>query len=154
MLRKNNKSEKTTIGERFAIVASNYNAGYVDSMLRAAKKTLVEAKAQQIDVFRVPGAYEIPVVVARLLKGKNKYSAILCLGVVIRGETAHAQLIGEAVTNSLAQLQITHAVPIVHEVLLLENEDQAKVRCLDEDHNRGTEAAQTAMQMAVLMAQL
>ncbi len=154
MLRKNLKSKKQETGGRFAIVASNYNARYVDSMLRAAKQTLAGAKAWQIDVFRVPGAYEIPVVVARLLHAETRYSSIICLGVVIRGETSHAQLVAEAVTNAITNLQIAHEIPIIHEVLLLENEEQAKVRCLDKDHNRGAEAAQTAISMATLMAQL
>lgn len=153
MLRKNIKTKKQEVGGRFAIIASKYNARYVDSMLRSAKQILAGAKAH-IDVIRVPGAYEIPVVAAKLLHSDTPYSAIVCLGVVIRGETAHAQLIGEAVTSALTQLQIAHGVPIIHEVLLLENEDQARVRCLSKDHNRGTEAAQTAVEMAALMASL
>jgi 6,7-dimethyl-8-ribityllumazine synthase len=74
--------------------------------------------------------------------------------VIIRGETEHAGLIGAAVSASLARLQIEHGVPVIHEVLLLENEAQARARCLGRRHNRGAEAAQTALEMARVMASL
>jgi len=137
----------------FAIVASRYNARYVDGMLVAAVRELKRARAEMIKVVRVPGAYEIPVAAARLLQGRP-WGAIICLGVVIRGATVHAQQIGDAVSASLAQLQIEHLVPVIHEVLLLENEAQARARCLGKTHNRGAEAAQTALAMARVMASL
>jgi 6,7-dimethyl-8-ribityllumazine synthase len=146
-------------GGTFAIVASKYNSRFVDAMLRAAKAEILRAGGQ-VQVVRVPGAYEIPVVAAKLaadskLKTQNsKLSAILCLGVILRGATTHAQHIGEAVSNALVQIQIQHEVPVIHEVLLLENAQQAVERCLDKKHNRGTEAAQTALEMARVMAAL
>jgi 6,7-dimethyl-8-ribityllumazine synthase len=144
-------------GFRFAIVASNYNAEYVDSMLRAATAELRRARAHEVLVFRVPGAYEIPIVAARLAArtdAETHFAAIICLGVILRGETVHAAHIGEAVSRALMEIQIREQVPVIHEVLLLENHDQAKARCLGTQHNRGTEAAQTAVSMAQLMAKL
>ena len=138
----------------FAVVASRYNTRYVDGMLMAAVRELRRAGSEMIKVVRVPGAFEIPVVAARLLQGHLSFDAIICLGVVIRGETVHAQQIGDAVSRSLAHLQIAHGVPVIHEVLLLENEDQARVRCLSKTHNRGAEAAQTALEMARTLASL
>jgi 6,7-dimethyl-8-ribityllumazine synthase len=155
MLTKLKKSSLRTTGNgRFAIVASRYNASYVDAMLRAAKAELRRAGAKEIKVVRVPGAYEIPVVVSALAGGEPRWDAIICLGVILRGATTHAQHIGEAVTWGLTQIQIQTGVPVIHEVLLLENEQQARERCLSSDHNRGTEAAQTALAMAAVMAGL
>jgi 6,7-dimethyl-8-ribityllumazine synthase len=149
----NNKA-KATHG-RFAIVASRYNSRYVDAMLRAAKSELKRAGAADVLVIRVPGAYEIPVVATRLARTQRpSLSAIVCLGVILRGETVHADHIGRAVSEALMEIQLAHEVPVIHEVLLLENEAQARVRCLDKRFNRGTEAAQTALAMAGVMGSL
>lgn len=157
MLKKAAKTRKAFAldGARFAIVASKYNQRYVDGMLRAAKAALTRAGAAAIEVVRVPGAFEIPVVAAKLAaNSRPPCAAIICLGVILRGETTHAQHLGEAVSQALVHIQVAYHVPVVHEVLLLENEDQAKVRCLSKTHNRGEEAAGTAMEMARTMARL
>jgi 6,7-dimethyl-8-ribityllumazine synthase len=138
----------------FAIIASRYNARYVDAMLAAAEKVLTQAGVKKIRVVRVPGAFEIPAVAAHLARVRPPISAIVCLGVILRGQTDHAQQIANAVSTALAQLQIQHALPIIHEVLLLENESQAAARCLDKKHNRGAEAAQTALEMTRVMKSL
>ncbi len=154
MLQTNKKSKAQKTRATFAIVASRYNAKYVDAMLRAAQAELKRAGAK-VRTVRVPGAYEIPVVVARLARASTpRLGGIICLGVILRGATTHAQHIGEAVSNALAHIQVQHEVPVIHEVLLLENADQARERCLDPRHNRGLEAAQTALEMARVMESL
>jgi 6,7-dimethyl-8-ribityllumazine synthase len=154
MLTPAKKSKIRASGGAFAIIASRYNARYVDAMVKAAREQLKEGGAQKISVIRVPGAFEIPAVASRLASSTPAWSAIICLGVIVRGQTSHAQLIAEAVSLSLAQLQTQRALPVIHEVLLLENEAQAMVRCLDKKHNRGAEAAQTALEMAQVMESL
>jgi 6,7-dimethyl-8-ribityllumazine synthase len=156
MLQKIKAKSGDASGGNFAIIASKYNALYVDAMLRAAKAEIRRAGGK-FQVVRVPGAYEIPVVAARLARQSavdSRFSAILCLGVILRGATTHAQHIGEAVSNALALIQIQHEMPVIHEVLLLESHQQARERCLDKKHNRGREAAQTAMEMARVMNSL
>jgi 6,7-dimethyl-8-ribityllumazine synthase len=151
MLRKNAPTQIRHQTGQFAIVASQYNARYVDAMLRAAKAELKRAGASVL-VLRVPGAYEIPVVAKRLARTHRPgLAGIICLGVILRGKTVHAAHIGDAVSRALMDVQLAHEVPVIHEVLLLENEEQARVRCLDKNHNRGMEAAQTALAMAALM---
>ena len=156
MLKKTNRSApRPFAGGHFAIVASSYNRRYVDGMVRAAQTCLRAARAETLKIVRVPGAYEIPVVAARLAHTHSPpLDAILCLGVILRGATTHAQHIAEAVTNALTQIQLQHGIPVIHEVLLFENKDQAEVRCLSQDHNRGAEAAQTALEMARVMRDL
>jgi 6,7-dimethyl-8-ribityllumazine synthase len=153
MLRKIQQKKFRGRGGNFAIVASRYNARYVDSMLRAAKEELWKAEVSKIQIIRVPGAYEIPVAAKCLARITPKLSGILCLGIILRGETTHAAHIGEAVSHALMNIQIEHEIPVIHEVLLLENEEQAQARCLGEN-NRGTEAAQTALAMARVMENL
>jgi 6,7-dimethyl-8-ribityllumazine synthase len=152
MLKKVKAAQFHAKGTHFAIVASEYNAEYVDSMLRGAVRVLKDAKVSGIRVVRVPGAYEIPVAAQRLARRHSPcYSGVICLGVILRGETTHAQFIGEAVTHALMNIQVESEVPVIHEVLLLENREQARVRCLNRKHNRGREAAQTALTMAGVM---
>lgn len=152
MLKKASKTKPSgAAGTRVAIVASRYNARYVNSMLRAAKAELAKAKVTA-EVVRVPGAFEIPAVASALARRlTNPIDAILCLGVILRGETTHAENIAQAVTGALAQLQVEHSLPVIHEVLLLENVQQARERCLDARHNRGIEAARTAIEMTRVM---
>ena len=141
-------------GGTFAIVASRYNAKYVDAMLRAATAELKRAGAKQIQVVRVPGAFEIPAVAAKLAASEPRPAAIICLGVIFQGQTSHAQHIGWGVTHALAQIQVQHKQPVIHAVFVFEKVKHARVRCLGAKHNRGVEAAQTALEMARGMAAL
>ncbi len=155
MLKPISKPKVGAVTGRFAIVASRYNSHYVDALLRAAKKELRGAGVKDLEIVRVPGAYEIPVVAARLATVRRPaLAAIICLGVILRGQTTHAQHVAEAVSLALAQLQVERELPVIHGVLLFENTEQARVRCLGKEHNRGTEAARTALEMSRVMASI
>lgn len=149
------KSLPSGSGLRIAIVASRYNAMYVDGMLSAARETLLEAGAPEPEVVRVPGAWEIPVAAAALARRQpHPPAAVICLGLILQGETSHADHIGEAVSQGLMRLALKTGVPMVHEVLTVTQVEQARVRCLDPRTNRGREAARTALEMGGLMGSL
>ncbi len=142
-----------TAGETFAIVASQYNARYVEAMVRAARRELMRAGGK-VRVVRVPGAFEIPAVAARLAARAPRPAAILCFGVIFQGQTSHAQHVGWGVTHALAQIQVQHRLPVIHGVFVFETVEHARVRCLGQKHNRGSEAALTALAMARVMQAL
>ena len=162
MLRKLQRQSGRSRGGSFVIVASRYNTRYVDAMLRVAVGELKRAGAK-VRVVRVPGAFEIPVAASRLARKHSSMfdflnpqtrpalSAIICLGVILRGQTTHAEHIGREVSRALMDIQVRHEIPVIHEVLLLENEEQARARCLGGKFNRGSEAARTALEMARVM---
>jgi len=102
---------------------------------------------------RVPGAFEIPIVVREKARQGN-VDAIVALGVILQGETAHAQHLGQVVTQALQQISLEHGVPVIHAVLSLKDEEQARKRCLEDEINRGTEAGRAAVEMADLLAKL
>lgn len=155
MLQKTTRKTTPQKAARIAIVASVYNAEYVDSMIDAALETLAGSGVNNVELIRVPGAFEIPVVAAKLAQRKRlRPEAVLCLGVILRGKTTHAEHIGQSVTQSLAQIATDTTVPMIHEVLLLENKAQAKERCLSPKTNRGFEAAHTALIMAGLIREI
>lgn len=148
------KSRRLRSAGAFAIVASKYNGRFVDAMLRAAQAELKRAGAT-VKVVRVPGAFEIPAVAAKLASGEaGRFSGIICLGVIFQGQTSHAQHVGWGVTHALAQIQTQHRLPVIHGVFVFEQQEHAVVRCLGRKHNRGREAAQTALEMAAVMAEL
>ena len=137
-----------------AIVASLYNNQFVQGLLNAAKEEIeVIAPNASVDVYRVPGAFEIPVCTELVLRSSTP-DAVIALGVIIRGSTEHADLVGASVTDALQQMAVRHCVPVVHEVLLVENEEQAEERCLGATINRGTEAAQTCVKMINLFGKM
>lgn len=142
----------TGAGRRFVVVASRYNARFVDGMLEAAVTTFQAAGAPTVEVFRVPGAWEIPVAAAAVVRRPGvRPDAVVCLGLILQGETSHARHIGDSVSDALMRLSVKQGVPIIHEVLTVSTEAQAEARCLDPRTNRGAEAARTALDMAALM---
>lgn len=138
----------------FAIVSSQYNAPYVRGLVQHATAEL-EAIVSGAYVMHheVPGAFEIPLAAQEVAEA-GAVDAILALGVVIEGETFHAELVGKAVTQALMQISLRYRLPVIHEVLLVRDEEQARLRCLEADMNRGTEAARAAVQMVQTLGEL
>jgi 6,7-dimethyl-8-ribityllumazine synthase len=132
----------------FAIVASQYNNTYVQPLVESATSEINELEpGAHVSLVRVPGSFEIPLAV-KLVAMQEKFDAILALGVILQGETAHAELVARSVTGALMNLALEFRIPVIHEVLFLMNEEQAKARCLGAKVNRGTEAARAAVSIA------
>lgn len=138
----------------FAIVASEYNGEFVQGLIEHARREL-EAISPTFSVilYEVPGALEIPLVVQEVA-GRGGVDAIIALGVIIEGETQHASLIATAITQALLQISLASHIPVIHEVLLVKTVAQARERCLEDEINRGTEAARAAARMAHVLGQL
>jgi 6,7-dimethyl-8-ribityllumazine synthase len=129
---------------RISIVASCYNNSFVDVMLEQTEQELLTiAPTTKIEVTRVQGAFEIPVL-ASIVATRRSPDAIIALGVILQGETEHAGLIAASITDALMRLSLDHALPVINEVLLLQNAEQAIDRCFSESINRGIEAARAA----------
>jgi len=150
-----NRPRVASHGRRsFAIVASQYNPEFVKGLVDATRRELgIVSPNCTITSFEVPGAFEIPVVLQEVAN-RGGFDAIIALGCIIQGETAHAELIGESVTNALQDIALRFRVPVIHEVLLVKNEEQARKRTLGEEQNRGIEAARAAVRVAQVMGEV
>jgi 6,7-dimethyl-8-ribityllumazine synthase len=139
---------------RIAIVASEYNRSYVDGLVRFASEELAAIAPQaKLTNVRVPGSFEIPIAVQAVAK-YHKPDAILAFGLIFDGETLHASLIATAVTQALLTISLKESVPVLHEVLVAKNEEQARARCLSPELNRGTEAARAAIRIIHALRQI
>lgn len=141
--------------ERFGIVVSNYNETITSKLLSGAVATLTAAGVADdaIDVVRVPGAFEIPLAALTMAQSGN-YSAVLCLGAVIRGQTTHDQHINRAVSLGLLEASLSSNVPVLFGVLTCDSLEQAINRSGGAAGNKGVECAESALHMAALMRKL
>lgn len=138
----------------FVLVASQFNAKYVQGLVNHCTEELRRlSPSANVTLHLVPGAFEIPIV-AREIAIKKSADAIVALGVILEGETDHARHLGEVVTDALQRVALDHGVPVIHTVLSLKNETQARERCLEETINRGTQAARAAFEIANLVAEI
>ena len=134
-------------GPRFAIVASEYNQEFVQGLINNTCKELYKINPSSVvELFSSPGSFEIPVV-AEMVAAKQKCNVIIALGLVLQGQTKHAEFIALSVSHALQQVALKHALPVIHEVLLVSNEEEARERCLGQELNRGLEAARAAFAM-------
>jgi 6,7-dimethyl-8-ribityllumazine synthase len=145
----------TADGKKFAIVVARFNSFVADKLLEGALDVLVRSGAadSDIDVVRVPGAFEIPLA-AKKLAGTQKYDAIIVLGAVIRGATPHFDVVVNEVSKGTAQVSLEFGLPVLFGVLTTESIEQAIERSGTKAGNKGAEVAVAAIEMANLIANL
>ena len=137
---------------RIGIVVSRFNTPITDKLLMGARQALTEKGVPEscIDVYHVPGAYEIPLMLKKLCT-LNKYDALISLGCVIKGETAHFEYICNSVSNMINSISCEFEIPIGFGVLTCYTAEQAYERSLDDpinaERNKGYESAETVMEM-------
>ncbi|MGQ0561691.1 MAG: 6,7-dimethyl-8-ribityllumazine synthase [Gemmatimonadota bacterium] len=141
----------TANGRRFAIVLSRFNANVTDRLLAGARACLEEhgAREDDVDIFPVPGAWELPV--TALHAARAGYAAVIAIGCVIRGDTPHFDYVAGGAAQGLANVAVETGVPVVFGVLTTENLEQALDRAGGKAGNKGWEAALTALEMADLI---
>jgi 6,7-dimethyl-8-ribityllumazine synthase len=140
---------------RFAIVVSRYNASITEKLLAGALHTLTAqgVRDETIDVARVPGAWEIPLIAQRVASS-GVYRAVICLGAVIRGETTHDQYINRQVSDSLGRIALQFNIPVLFGILTCNTMEQALHRAGGNVGNKGSDCAQAALEMVSLLAKL
>ena len=142
-------------GLKFAIVVARFNSFITERLLSGALDALRRsgAKADDIEIVRVPGSWEMPVV-ARALTEAKRFDGIVCLGCVIRGETAHFDYVAGEAAKGLGQVAAQSGTPVAFGVLTTNTVDQAIDRAGAKAGNKGFDAAMTAVEMANLMRKL
>jgi len=138
-------------GLKFGIIVSRFNDFVTDKLLEGALDGLKRhgGEEKNIDVVRVPGSFEIPLLASKMA-ASGKYDAIVCLGAVIKGETAHFEYISGEVTRGIGHVMMEHQIPIAFGVLTTYTVEQAMERAGKELDNKGFEAALTAIEMVCL----
>jgi 6,7-dimethyl-8-ribityllumazine synthase len=140
---------------RFAIVAGRFNALVTESLLAGCQDALIRhgVAAERIDVAWVPGSFEVPLV-ARKLAASGRYAAVVCLGCVIRGETAHFDHVAGQAAAGVMQAGLATGVPVIFGILTTDSVEQALNRAGLKGGNKGADAALAAIEMANLLARL
>jgi 6,7-dimethyl-8-ribityllumazine synthase len=149
------EGELQAAGLRIALVASRFNEAVVERLIRGAVEALAEhgADAAAIQLVRVPGAFDLPPVVRRIAESRV-FDAIVALGAVIRGETAHFDYVAGECAAGLARVASDTGVPVAFGVLTTDTEEQADERAGGSQGNKGADAARAAIELANLMRKL
>lgn len=139
-------------GARFAILASRWNARVTEALIEGARKAMADHGVDEgaVDVFRVPGAWDIPVLAERLA-ATGRYAGLVALGCVIRGDTRHFEHVADGCAQGLMQVALKHGLPVMNGVLAVERSEDAQARAGGSHGNKGEEAAMVAIEMANLL---
>ncbi len=142
-------------GKKFAIVVSRFNDFITDKLTGGAVDALLRSGAADadIDVVKVPGAFEIPLI-AKKMAAKGTYHAIICLGAVIRGATSHFEYVSAEVSKGVAQVGLDHALPVIFGIVTADTIEQAIERAGTKAGNKGWSAAVAAVEMANLIEEI
>ncbi len=142
-------------GQKFGIVLSRFNSFIAEKLLQGAIDTLVRSGAADadIEVARVPGAFEIPLVAQKMAKS-GRYDAVICLGAIIRGATPHFDFVANEASKGIAQVGMETGVPVIFGVLTTDTIEQAIERAGSKAGNKGSECAAAAVEMVNLLKQL
>jgi 6,7-dimethyl-8-ribityllumazine synthase len=145
----------SSAGLKFAIVVARFNSFITDRLLSGALDAFARtgANVEEIEIVRVPGAWEMPVTVKALL-AQERHHGIVCLGAVIRGDTPHFDYVAGHCASGLAQLALDSGVPVAFGVLTTNTVEQAIDRAGTKAGNKGFDAAMTAIEMANLMVEI
>ena len=140
---------------KIAIVVSQFNQEIADNLLQGALDQLsfLGIERQSVVILKVPGAVEIPLV-AKLLAKSRKYNAIICLGVVIRGETGHYDFVCKQVSDGCAKVMLDYEIPVIFGVLTTDTTEQALARSGGAEGNKGAFAADAAIKMIDIVSQV
>ncbi|MFT4198728.1 MAG: 6,7-dimethyl-8-ribityllumazine synthase [Pseudoxanthomonas sp.] len=146
---------RPSAGARFAIIASRWNARIVDALVTGARTELARngVAEEAVDVVRVPGAWEIPLVAARLGAG-GRHAAVMALGCVVRGDTRHFEHVADETARGLMRAALDFGLPVLNGVLAVERIEDAEARAGGSHGNKGEEVALAAVEMASLLEQL
>ena len=142
-------------GKKFGIIVSRFNSFVSERLLEGALDTLLRSGAEDsaIDVVRVPGAFEIPLMAQKMAKS-GSYDAVICLGAVIRGATSHYDLVANEAAKGVAQVGLDTGVPTIFGVLTTDTIEQAIERAGSKAGNKGSEVALAAIEMINLLNQI
>ena len=145
-------AELTSEGKKYAVVVARFNHFITDRLVEGCLDTLKrhETKDENIDIIRVPGAFEIPLAAKKLAK-KEEYDAVICLGAVIRGDTPHFDYVCAEVSKGVANVSLESEKPVIFGVITTDTIDQALQRSGVKAGNKGSEAALAAIEMVNLM---
>lgn len=140
---------------RFAIIASRWNPRIVDALVEGARVALTihGVNPSQVDVVRVPGAWEIPLACAEMARSK-RYAALMALGCVVRGDTRHFEHVSDLCAQGLMQVSLQHHIPVANGVLAVEHHSDAEARAGGVHGNKGEEVALAAIEMADLQCRI
>ncbi len=143
-------------GKKFGIVAARFNEFITSKLLEGALDALKRhgVKDDEIEIVWVPGAFEIPYAAQRMVDGKKKYDAVICVGAVIRGSTPHFEYISAEVTKGIAQAGLKSGVPVIYGVITPDTLEQAIERAGTKAGNKGFQAAMSAIEMVNLFEQI